>query len=198
MGIQHEKLNIPHWNYFLALEEDVIRLSRFVEFAKENFNTYSMELARILFAASSEVDVVSKLLCTQLDSNSKATNIRLYKEELTKHFPLFHEAQVSVPRFGLTLSPWSNWEKGESPSWWRAYNNVKHERNEYFPEANLKNTLNAVAGLLVLLIHFYKTEAEKGKLGPNPRLFLAGNPFVMQILQWGAEKNYVYIQANSD
>ena len=47
-----------HWNYFLALDRDLEVVSRYVEFTKPNFNVYSIELAHLLFAAASEVDVV--------------------------------------------------------------------------------------------------------------------------------------------
>jgi len=52
-----------HWNYFLALERDLEIVARYVEFTKPNFKTFSIELAHLLFAAASEVDVVAKLLC---------------------------------------------------------------------------------------------------------------------------------------
>jgi hypothetical protein len=43
-------------------------------------------------------------------------------------------------------------------------NNVKHHRNIHFSEANLKNVLDAIAGLFVLLLFFYGEEAENAKL----------------------------------
>jgi len=60
-----------HWNYFLALESDLERVSRYIEFDKANFKTYSIELAHLLLAASSEVDVVAKTLCQRIDSKIK-------------------------------------------------------------------------------------------------------------------------------
>jgi len=45
-----------HWNYFLALEADLGTLSRFVEFAEDNFATYSIEQVHLFLAAASEVD----------------------------------------------------------------------------------------------------------------------------------------------
>src|SRR2546421_703693 len=60
-----------HWNYFLALESDVARVARFIEFQPANFGTFSIELGRILLAASSEVDVVAKLVCSQLEPKAK-------------------------------------------------------------------------------------------------------------------------------
>ena len=56
MGIQVNG-NFVHWNYYIALEQDLSKVSRFIEFSEDNFETYSIELAHLLLAASSEVDV---------------------------------------------------------------------------------------------------------------------------------------------
>ena len=45
-----------HWNYFLSLESDVLNLSRYIDFSQSNFECYSIEITRILFASASEVD----------------------------------------------------------------------------------------------------------------------------------------------
>ena len=59
MGIEHQP--VPHdWNYFFCLEEDIIALSRWIEFSAENERDYSIELARLLMTAGAEVDVVAK------------------------------------------------------------------------------------------------------------------------------------------
>jgi hypothetical protein len=146
-----------HWNYFLALERDVERISRFVEFTSGNFKTFSIELARILFSAASEVDVISKSLCESLQPGSNPKNINDYRSIVTSNLPEFAKEKVFVPRYGLTLDPWSAWRKHRSPDnpiWWRAYNNVKHQRDQHFDQANLQHTLNAMAGLLVTVFYF--------------------------------------------
>jgi hypothetical protein len=191
MGIQ-ETITPIHWNYFLALEEDVAHLARYLEFTSANFDAYSIELARMLFAAASEIDVVAKQYCKKMDNESKAKNIAHYKTEITAKHPAFHSIRVLMPRYGLTLEPWVNWGGAKQPLWWRAYNDVKHERHAYFRDANLKNALNAVAALYVLLLFFYREEAQVGRLGPNPRLFRAGEPFVVDTLMWGHERTFVY------
>ena len=167
----------PHWNYFLALEDDVARLSRYLEPAEANFEAYSLELARILFAAASEVDVVAKQLCNQIDPAGSANNIDQYRTALMRHRPEIAQSQVSIPRFGLAFSPWERWAHNANPIWWRAYNKVKHERHVHFRDANLKNSLNSVAGLFSLLLFHYRQEAHDGALSPDPVLFRAGAPF---------------------
>jgi hypothetical protein len=50
---------------FLVLEEDVIALSRYVEFAQPNLDSYSIEMARLLMGATQELDVILKQLCAR-------------------------------------------------------------------------------------------------------------------------------------
>lgn len=170
MAIHHTK-SLLHYNYFLALDADVENLSRFIEFNPDNYDAYSIEMARLMIAAASEVDVVAKLICKKVNQSSKAENINQYKGVIKKAFPQLCEIKVLMPRYNLTLEPWINWKSNKTPEWWHYYNKVKHQRDKYFEQANLKNTLNAVAGLYVTVLHFYRHEANNAMLIPLPRLF---------------------------
>jgi hypothetical protein len=154
-----------HWNFFLALEDDIQRLARFIEFDAKNFECYSLEIARILLASSSEVDIVCKQLCLHFNPTSKANNINHHRDELVAAIPNLPDFQVLIRRHSLTLTPWVEWhDKSGVPYWWTAHNKVKHERHSHYQQANLKNALNAVSALFVLLLYLYKTDAEKGRL----------------------------------
>lgn len=161
-----------HWNYFLALENDTEEIARYVDFTKANFPTYSIELAHLLLAASSEIDVVAKQLCSIVSPSSKAENIDDYRKIINPTFPVICTMKIVIPRFSLTLHPWDNWQRDVNPNWWKAYNNVKHQRHEHFSDANLKNALNALSGLYILLLFMYKDIAMKGELFPNPQLVM--------------------------
>jgi hypothetical protein len=149
--------NKLHWNYLIALEHDLETVSRYVEFAKPNYDVYSIELAHLLFAAASEVDVIAKLLCEILDPSAPRENITHYRNVLVAALPDLTTDKIFVPRYGLTLVPWDNWTNANNanPLWWRSYNRVKHERDTHFAEATLKNALNAMAALLLLNYHYY-------------------------------------------
>jgi hypothetical protein len=163
-----------HWNYFIALEQDLELISRYIEFTESNFATFSIELARLLFAAASEVDVVAKLICEQAAPGQRCANIDDYRAILLMHFAEVSRAIIHIPRYGISFAPWENWEADRNPDWWRSYNNVKHERNRHFPEATLRNALNAIGGLLILTHQYYTTELARGgqiaPLMPRPTL----------------------------
>ena len=151
----HETTSKLHWNYFLALEKDLEAVSRYVEFSKQNENVYSIELAHLLFAAASEVDVIAKLLCKRFAPQKTCEKIDQYRPVLLGTLADLPTTEVFVPRYGLSFKPWDNWAGPHNPDWWRSYNKVKHERDAHFPEATLKNALNALGALLILTYHHY-------------------------------------------
>lgn len=175
MTIQTHKVD-PHWNYFLAIERDLDRLSRYIEFDEDNFGCFSIEIARVLLASGAEVDVVCKQVCKAIDANlepDELKNLRIhgYRDRIKARFPDIPQFHVLLPRFGLTLTPWDEWNKTNGvPIWWKGYNQIKHERESEYRQSNLQNSLNAVAGLFVMLLHLYKARNELGSL-PIPQLF---------------------------
>ena len=158
--IEIEKTTL-YWNYYLALEKDLETVSRYIEFNNNNWDTYSIELARLLLTTSAEVDVVIKELCKMLDASAKNNNIIDYKNTIKKHLPILFNETVYLNRFGLKFQPWINWENNDSPNWWQSYNKVKHERNQHYEKANLINTLNSFGALLITNLYYYKTKKEK-------------------------------------
>jgi hypothetical protein len=170
MGIHGHAVD-PHWNYLLAFDADLVRLSRYVEFDQTNYACFSIEIARILLASAAEVDVVCKLLCKGIDAKSKADNIHAYRDKIRPEFPRIARFEVLFPRFGLRLHPWDEWRKKDGvPFWWSDYNKVKHQRDAHFARANLKSALNAVAGLFVMVLHLYREKARLGALAPPPQV----------------------------
>jgi hypothetical protein len=123
-----------YWQHFLALEADFAATSRYVEFSKQNFKTYSIEYAKLLLAVGSEVDVLCKVICEKLDPAAKRANIDNYRDCITAHCMIAPE-EVFIRRFGLTFKPWDAWAHGKNPDWWGDYNDVKHHRHLYFGKA---------------------------------------------------------------
>lgn len=166
-------MKYPHWQYYLSLVDDVDRLSRYVELATDNFATYSVECTRILLAAASEIYVVAKILCGQVSPGSDARSIVDYGEILLPNYPGLSNVEVTIPRCDLTFIPWRDWTMQQRPQWWQSYNNVKHERHKYAGDANLGNSLKAVAGLCVLLSYLhYEDFIYKGLATRRPFFFL--------------------------
>ncbi len=171
-------MSFHYWQYFIAIETSLHETIRYVELTSNNYKTYSIEFARILLSASSEVDVICKLLCQKIDATRRNKNIDDYREIITGKHPKFYSMKVLIPRYGIELTPWEKWRSTENPDWWSSYNNVKHERSANFQDANLENTLNAVAGLFCLVLYYYQPELYALKLNPWTQLLtLENEPF---------------------
>ena len=163
-----------HWNYFLTIEQDLINLSRYIEFTEGNFNTYSTELTRLLISTASEVDVLLREFCNDKNPTEKR-NVRTYREffQNTDGMEGFINEDVIIPKYNLSFRPWA-WDiwldddEGESkrcPEWWDANNKVKHQRSSEYQKGNLKNVLNAFCALYIVnTFTATKAELEKPKL----------------------------------
>ena len=161
MGILYQPANI-HWNYYLAIESDFEKISRYIEFAEANNSAFSIELARIIMASSQEVDGIMKKLCHLLDNTLLAENINHYRANIKANLINLTAEHVYIPRFGMSSQPWLNWNQSEqNPDWWRANNNIKHDRTLHLEDANLKNAFNAVGALLITTLYFYKLDKER-------------------------------------
>jgi hypothetical protein len=162
-------MRFPHWQFFESVDDELHSLSRMIEFAPENFTTFSVHLARLYLSLGSEIDVVAKLLCAQIAPSKKPDRITEYRPLITAKYPHFTELRIEMPSQESDFQPWISWNSGTSPKWWKSYNDVKHERSRYFRDANLGNVLEATAGLLVLLVYLHQPElySNKGQIQPD-------------------------------
>lgn len=150
-----------HWKYFLTVDQDISHLSRYIEFSDDNYGVYSIELARLFLSVCSEVDVVMKILCQrhcealycQKIKGKRNPNMDIYRSVLVPCFDYFSSISVEIPKCSISRIPWKEFTKGDNPSWWRAYNDVKHSRHNNYKKANLGNVIDATAGLLVAVIY---------------------------------------------
>lgn len=170
----------PHWQYLLALDSDLKTVSRYVEIVPENFKTYSIEFVHLLLAAGSEIDVVAKAICKAVAPNEAAEKIDQYRRIITNAYPKFSNLTFSVPGSGIPLAPWKSWETPlpntpKNPDWWTSYNKVKHYRDVRFGEANLENSINALAGLFAMVLYLY--QGGINELMPLPAMLVLDTPY---------------------
>ena len=159
---------LSHWNYFLAIEDDTDRLSRYVEFSEENFSVFSVEIARLLMSCTQETDVLLKQICQQHGDSSESEGG--YRAFLSKQFPGLVAAEVTLARTELSFTPFASWNNDETPTWWSANNKVKHHRHTHFARASLQNFLNSLCALLLANLYFYAGTSKLDELWPDPKL----------------------------
>ena len=163
-SLESKKTSFPYrsdescWHYFLALESDFNNSIRFVDLDDRNDSTFSIEFARQLVCISTEFETVAKRLCTLIDESKPAGDIGDYKKIILSKYSEIYKAPVYIDRYKRTIFPFSCWEnKGGKLEWWTAHQHVKRHRQDYFYEATIKNTLYALASLLLLDLYLYGT-----------------------------------------
>lgn len=178
MALTQETTN--HWNYFIALEDDLAKISRYIEFSEDNYKTYSIELAHLLLATASEIDVILKSLCNAKAPDDEHKSINQYRETIRAKNQYLIQEYCTMPRFGLKFNPWAVWQGKEDtvPEWWTAYNKVKHHRDSHFKQANLENVLNAMSALALVNIYLQKhyTRYPRNSLGHMARVVVDLSP----------------------
>lgn len=144
-----------NWNYYLMLENDFINITRYIKLDKCNFHTFSDEIVKLLQSVGAECDLIFKKICNI--NLKKRANIYDYVQILDDYPQIINE-KIIVKNSNIILQPFKGWKK-KYPSqlkWWKAYNLVKHNREEQVQFGNFYNLLNIMAALFFLEMYFCK------------------------------------------
>ena len=148
--------NLPHWNYFRILEQDLESCFRYVTPVTSHFSVYSDEFGKLILVACSELENALQSLVKHIAPKAACNNLGDLRSVVLDRFPNFTLARVEAVRYGLIVKPWENWEK-EPPDWWKnGYNKIKHDRAGNPDASTLARALNAIAGLEVVLLYLYR------------------------------------------
>lgn len=167
-----------YWRYYLLLEKKFTDTLNYVELAEENFSTYSVEYAHQLLAIGSELDTFFKVYCGfNLNDRKYITD---YMRHIMCEYPEITTQGVGIYNTEITLTPyekWINWNSrsGNLLSWWKAYNDVKHNRQEKITEASMENVVTALAALHLIEMKYLqvitKETGEPDELESSSNLF---------------------------
>lgn len=147
---------LHHWNYFKSIEREIENLSLYIEFTEDNFDTYSIELAKLIVSICIEIDALSKLLIAKKSSSSiQISSIIQYKDYFVNEYPDICKTEIGLTQHNLIFIPWADWLNKDAPEWWTAYNSTKHHRQKKFSQANLKNVLSAASALFIWVNAYY-------------------------------------------
>lgn len=166
-----------YWSYYLLLEKDFLETERYLAIDELNAKAYSNEYIKQYQTICSEIDVIAKSFCKELDLSFRGKNIDTYCKEIIDNNSDFSNRIIKVKNRSIEITPWQNWnytlEKqpdgrhklvATNPEWWKKYNKIKHNRttvnNEtslpYYKLANQKNVLDALAALFQLEMYYHR------------------------------------------
>lgn len=134
---------------------DLYDVFNYIEPSDENLNVYSHRLYELLLRTATEIESNLKGI---LNCNGYPTsrNMNMKEDYYKINGPTkLHEYKVVFHRWRNyhEFKPFEVWNSGSFTSlpWYKAYNEVKHNRYDEFIKANLENVMNAFAGLLCIL-----------------------------------------------
>ena len=97
-----------YWNYYLRLEEEFLTALKYVEFDRDNYQTFSIEFLTVLLSVCSEIDVVGKVIANDFNKNfipeKKDNTIYKWWYEI-QNFLLLSDKVVNF-RDIETIKPW--------------------------------------------------------------------------------------------
>lgn len=151
------------------IQSSLDNLFNFIEPVKINLKTYGHKIRELLILACTEVEYLLLKALTENGYREKerystadyvhcrdVLKLNLYEVELTQYSSL-----------GI-FTPFKDWSESRSTAsipWYNAYNQVKHNRSDNIPHANLKHLLDAVAAIHILLESQYGERIFQGLFG---------------------------------
>lgn len=159
------------WAEFESLETQIDELGAYVAVEQPNRRSYSREISLMLFQTASEVEAFFKqaLLDDSLDhsqqidltklaecrtksKNNRQIRISEFRDVFDPHYQLSKwRVNIGEPFLQYReVQPFIRFLKKQSPTWWLAYNKVKHDMFNNRMHGNLENLLQAMAGLFLL------------------------------------------------
>lgn len=155
-------IEVIAWTSYTTVEDDFINYLDYVPWTHDHRKVWSPKLANLLLNTGSLIDSIfrSYLNRPTVDLGEDIDKIRGKRNPNINDFQKVYEnvyscsnREVHLLSTEEKLTPWSNWQKQNSPpDWWTAYNHVKHNRFENKTEANLENTLYALSGLFLVCV----------------------------------------------
>lgn len=193
-----------YWKYYLMLEQNFLDTEQYLSIDELNYKAFSNEYIKQYQTICSEIDVIAKSYCIELNSGFRGSQINAYCKCITDNNTDFINRKVKVRDRDIEIYPWKDWtytteiqDNGNTkvvsnnPDWWQKYNKIKHNRttinNEtqlpYYKLANQENVINSLAALFQLELYYFRklqqthfsTDADMP--GPPSKLF--------EIENWG-------------
>jgi hypothetical protein len=140
---------------YRLLESDFIDVLSYIEPSDTNLDSYSHRLYELLLRACTEFEANAKAILKANGYNrstrwtiSDYANIEraCRLSEFATEFPIWTGTEGRRKPFAA----WASASRS-SPAWYQAYNEVKHDRSRNFPKASLRNVVDAVSAVLIIL-----------------------------------------------
>ena len=137
--------------------DDLAEVFKVVAPHSKQFSVYGHAIRNIIILACTELDARMQNILVSNGVQSIGKYFEMLDYYKLKDSLKLDEYELSFYRYGDlgTFSPFSTWENDEQLKWYKAYNQIKHNREKHFAEAKLFNAINAIMAYAIILIAQY-------------------------------------------
>lgn len=129
---------------------------KYVPYCTEHLGVWSPQFAQIILDCASQIDSLWNAAEQTLNPSSSGQ-----KRTIKNHWDRYRKlvAAQKVIFFGgpnpVVIEPFAVWNdfSFQSPPWWQAYNNLKHDRFSNQTDATMSHATHSVAGLLLAILY---------------------------------------------
>lgn len=148
-----------HWEYYLGLEEDFLKCARYIDLSNDHMDVFSQLFTQTLISGCAEFESVSKAIASCVGFR-KISGIKDVRKIYSLKEVFLWDTQLRVLRGDIEVKPFADWPENESPSWWQAYNEVKHARHTSMQFGSMKNALYSLGGCFLANIILMNNESK--------------------------------------
>ena len=131
---------------------DFKEILNYIEPVNSNFVTYSHRIYELFLRTCTEFESICKdmLIEKEYEKDISKCNIKDYKKLFNPKY-FFKVSLLYWNPNSLIIEPFKEWNIQDTLFWYQAYNSVKHNRNNNFAEANLRNLVYSIGALFTML-----------------------------------------------
>lgn len=142
--------------YELILD-DLANLFKYVEPSQNNYQTYGHSIRNLIILACTEVENLFQSFLKGHNYHKKRNCTMKDYKEANKYLRL-HLAYAFFPRYTKLklIRPFESWSsENASLPWYKAYNDIKHDREANYKSATLENAILCVSAVGIILAMMY-------------------------------------------
>lgn len=162
-----------HIRAFELIMSDFKKICEYVDPSDQNLPVYSHRIYELFLRSCTEIESNMKNILVAngyIKKDKKGKIIQKNYWNIVDYKKLEKALKLSSYKIvinfwnnglGVKVSPYANWglKKSGVLVWYKDYNNVKHDRNNSFYDANLGNLIDAISGLFIILFAQYGFQA---------------------------------------
>lgn len=165
---------------YSAITRDLVTLCEYIDPSDANKSTYSHRTYELFLRTCTELENLWKYILRdkQHPVKERDWDIFQYREIENQYGVTLSNKEVAFvywkpdpyQNYAKPFDGWHTAQKGQSPlAWYKAYNEVKHDREMNFGKASLENVILSISALHVNLLAVFGTDVFTPQ--PIPRMF---------------------------